>query len=194
MNAAAIFERSASPVAAVYDRRPNAAPRSRALGGHRPPLHVLLALLLAFVFSLFVAAPVFAQRTTLADGLKAAVLRSDETRLYAMLAADTGALDDLLTPDCLYVHSTGAMQNKAEFIGALKSGAMKYQALRYVAPPHVRLYGSETAVVTGAMQVEVALPDGRTVKPTLLITALYVVKDGRWQLASYQSTTVPAAK
>jgi hypothetical protein len=133
-----------------------------------------------------------AQRTTLADGLKAAVLRADETRLYAMLAADTGALDDLLTPDCIYVHSTGAVQTKAEFLGALKSGAMKYQVLRYTAAPQVRLYGSEAAVLTGTTQVEVALPDGRTVKPTLLVTAVYVVKSDRWQLASYQSTNAPA--
>lgn len=150
---------------------------------------LLPLLLLALGAALPVAS---AQRATLADGLKAAVLRADEVRLYAMIAPDVAALDDMLTADCLYVHSTGATQTKAEFLAALRTGAMKYTVIRYAAPPLVRLYGSETAVLTGTAQVEVTLSDGRTLKPTLLVTALYVVKDGRWQLASYQSTRAPA--
>ncbi|MBA4136878.1 MAG: hypothetical protein C0518_06135 [Opitutus sp.] len=150
--------------------------------------------LFALIFAFGVAGSAVAQRATLADGLKAAVLRADEARVYAMLAPDVGALDDMLTADCLYAHSNGSTQTKAEFLDALKSGAMKYAVIRYIAPPQVRLYGTETALLNGTTQIEVALPDGRTAKPTLFITAVYVVKDGRWQLASYQSTTVPAAK
>ncbi|MBI2514339.1 MAG: nuclear transport factor 2 family protein [Opitutae bacterium] len=174
-------------VAPVSDRRIG---RGVALvAGHRPAL-----LLSAFVASLFLfaVAPAFAQRTTLADGLKAAVLRADETRLYAMLAADTGALDDMLAADCLYVHSTGAAQTKAQLLHALKTGTFKYTSLRYTAPPLVRLYGGEAAVITGTMQLEVQLPDGKSAKPTVVVTAVYVMLNDRWQLASYQSTNAPA--
>lgn len=176
------------PAAAVCDRRGPQKSVTRSVGGHKPPLRVFLAL--AF---LFLAIPAtIAQRATLADGLKAAVLRADEVRLYAMLAPDLAALDDVLTADCLYVHSNGTAQTKAEFLTALRTGAMKYTSIRYVAPPQVRLYGAETAVLTGTMQLEVALPDGREMKLTILATALYVVKNDRWQLASYQSTPAPA--
>jgi len=150
-------------------------------------------LLLAGLVALVAAAPVFAQPATLADGLKAAVLRADETRLYALLAADIGALDDMLAPDCLYVHSNGAVQTKAQLLGALQSGRFKYAALRYTAAPQVRLYGSEAAVVTGPMQIEVRLPDGQTLKPALVVTAVYAMLNDRWQLVSYQSTNAPAA-
>jgi uncharacterized protein (TIGR02246 family) len=146
----------------------------------------LLTLLVAWVFALPLAQ---AQRATLADGLMAAVLRTDETRIYAMRAGDTGALDDLLTPDCLYVHSNGTLQTKTEFLRSLRSGALRYAAIRYVTPPQVRLYGSTTAVVTGTTQLEVITADGNTLKPTVRVTALYVVQNDRWQLASYQSTT-----
>lgn len=149
------------------------------------------ALLLALVVALCGPFSAFAQKATLADGLKAAVLRADETRLYAMLASDTGALDDMLAPDCLYVHSTGAVQTKAQLLNALKTGAFKYVALRYTAPPQIRLYGSEAAIVAGTMQLEVQLPDGKTAKPTVLVTAVYVMLNERWQLASYQSTNAP---
>lgn len=182
---AANIARSGASLAPVYDRRNE---RGIALvAGHRPALLLLLAL----VAALFFAAPAFAQRVTLADGLKAAVLRADETRLYATLAADTGALDDMLAADCLYIHSTGAVQTKAQLLNALKTGAFKYVALRYTSPPQVRLYGSEAAVVTGTMQLEVQLPDGKTAKPTVVITAVYVTLNDRWQLASYQSTNAP---
>lgn len=152
-------------------------------------LHTLLAIVL---LALGAALPASAQKVTLADALKAAVLRADETRVYAMLAADTAALDDMLAPDCLYVHSNGATQTKPQFLAALKSGQIKYSALRYVAPPQVRLYG-EAAVLHGTTQIEVAGSDGKTVKPTLLITAVYAMLNDRWQLVSYQSTNAPAS-
>lgn len=151
------------------------------------------AFLFALVFALCSAVAAVAQRPTLADGLKAAVLRADETRLYAMLAADIGALDDMLAPDCLYVHSNGSAQTKAQLLGDLKKGAFKYAALRYTAPPQVRLYGNATAVLTGPMQIEVVLPDGKTLKPALVVTAVYARFHDRWQLASYQSTNAPSA-
>lgn len=129
-----------------------------------------------------------AQRATMADGLKAAVWRADEARIYAMVAPDLGALDDMLTADCLYVHSNGSSQTKTELLAALRSGAIKYAEIRYSEAPQIRLYGSETAVLTGPTQIEVRLPDGKTLKLSLLVTVVYVAKDGRWQLASYQST------
>jgi hypothetical protein len=146
-----------------------------------------LRLLVLFLAGWCFFAPARAANPT--DDLKAAVLRADEARIGAMLAADTRALDGLLTSDCLYVHSYGGTQSKAELLAALKNGAMKYHALRYAAPPAVRLYGNESAVLTGTVQLEVATPDGKLLKPTLLITAVYVFQSDRWQLASYQSTT-----
>lgn len=128
-----------------------------------------------------------AQGITLATALKAAVLRADETRLYATLAADTLSLDDLLTPDCRYVHSNGKIQSKAEFLGALKGGVLKYSRLQYTAAPTVRLLGSEAAVLTGTLKVEATSPTG-TLTADLLVTVIYVVQNDRWQMTSYQST------
>lgn len=152
-----------------------------------------LRLLLGFVAAFFFIAPAAAQRATLADGLKAAVLRADATRIYAMLAPDVGALDDMIAPDGLYVHSTGVVQTKTQLLHALKTGAFRYTALRYTVSPQVRLYGDEVAVITGTMQVEVQLADGQTVKPVLVVTAVYAMLNDRWQLSSYQSTSAPAA-
>lgn len=150
------------------------------------------ALLAILLLALGAALPASAQKATLADALKAAVLRTDETRIYAMLAADVPALDDMLAADCVYVHSNGVVQTKPQFLTALKSGQLKYVAVRYTTPPHIRLYG-EAAVLQGTTQIEVAGPDGKTVKPTLLVTAVYAMIHDRWLLVSYQSTNAPAA-
>ena len=64
------------------------------------------------------------QRMSLAEGVKAAVMRSDEIRVYALLSSDLNSLDDLLTSDCIYVHSSGRAQTKPELLAALKSGAL----------------------------------------------------------------------
>lgn len=132
-----------------------------------------------------------AQGIKLNDALKAVVLRADDTRLYAMQAGDLAALDDMLAPDCLYVHSNGTTQNRAEFLAALRSGALKYLSIRYTKPPQVRLYGNDCAIVTGTTQLEVQGADGQRHTPTVVATAVYLLLADRWQLASYQSTTAP---
>lgn len=122
----------------------------------------------------------------------AAVLQADEARVRAMIAADIAALDALLTRDCVYVHSNGSVQTKRALLAALQTGGMRYAAIRYAAPPEIRVYGPDAAVLTGTTHLEVKLADGRTLKPTLLVTAIYVRQDGQWRLASYQSTNAPA--
>jgi len=151
-----------------------------------PPL-----LLFATLFALLPAGR--SQQPTLADALKASILRTEETRLYAMLQPDTVALGDLLTDDCLYVHSTGGTQTKAQFLAALGDGLLRYTELRLLAPASVRLFGSGTAVLTAQLHVEGEMKGLGRIRTNLTYTCVYVEMEARWRLASYQSTTLPAA-
>jgi uncharacterized protein (TIGR02246 family) len=132
------------------------------------------------------------QQPTLGDALKASVLRTEETRLYAMLQPDTAALGDLLTDDCLYIHSTGGTQTKAQFLTALGDGSLRYTELKLLAPPAVRLFGSGTAVLTAQVHVEAEMKGVGRIRTNLAYTCVYVEMEARWRLASYQSTTLPA--
>lgn len=136
----------------------------------------------------------FAQGLRLDHALKAAVVRADETRIYALLAGDVAALDDMLAPDCLYVHSNGTVQTKAELLAALRSGAVKYLSIRYPQPPQVRLYDNAFALVTGPCRIEVQRADGTRLTLTLVVTSAYLLRAERWQLVSYQSTAAPPAQ
>lgn len=142
-------------------------------------------LLLAF----FAALPAgFSQRLSPADAIKAAVLRSDEGRAAATVAANLVALEDQLTDDCLYAHSNGRIQTKKEFLTALARGELHYDVLRYLSVPTVRLFGGETAIVTGRAHLEATSKAGGAVNLDIIYTAVYELLDARWKLASYHST------
>jgi len=142
--------------------------------------------------ALFFALPAgLCQRTTPADLVKAAVLRCDEARAYATVAANTLALEDQLHDDCLYSHANGRTQTKKEFIAALASGELHYNVLRYLGVPTVRLFGGDTAIVTGRAHLEAAAKGGGALNQDIIYTAVYVIVDAQWKLASYHSTITP---
>lgn len=148
-----------------------------------PAVRLLLGLTLA------VAA--LAQPAPPADKLKADVLRADQARLVAMEKAQCEDLAGLMTDDCIYAHSTGQKQTKAEMIAAIQSGALKYHSIRYEGAPTVRLYGDGTAVLNAVTLIEAEMTGRGRIQRKLLVTAIYVTQDRQWRLASYHSSTVP---
>ena len=132
-----------------------------------------------------------AERISAADAMKAAVLRIDEVRAYATVEANTLALEDQLHDDCRYVHANGRTQTKQEFIAALASGELHYGVMRYLAVPTVRLFGGDTAIVTGRAHVEGTMKGGGSVNQDFAYTAVYVIVDAQWKLASYHSSVAP---
>lgn len=132
-----------------------------------------------------------AERIPTADAVKATVLRIDEVRAYATVEANTLALEDQLHDDCRYVHANGRTQTKKEFIAALASGELHYTVMRYLAVPAVRLFGGDTAIVSGRVHVEATMKGGGSVNQDFVYTAVYVIVDAQWKLASYHSTAAP---
>jgi uncharacterized protein (TIGR02246 family) len=137
------------------------------------------------------ATTAFAQPATLADRLKATVIRVDQTRLAAMETAHLDGLQELMTADCIYAHSTGQKQTKAEMIAALQSGALKYHSIRYEGTPTVRLYGDGIAVLNAVTIIDVEAKGPGRFQRKLLVTAVYVTQGMQWRLASYHSSTIP---
>jgi hypothetical protein len=62
-------------------------------------------------------------------GKEGAVSAAVETLRKAMIAADKAALDKLAAPELSYGHSSGRLENKAEFIEALTSGKSGFSAI-----------------------------------------------------------------
>lgn len=129
--------------------------------------------------------PVIAQAPSAAEREVRAV---EEQRYKAMLQSDLATLEKVLADDLLYVHSSGALDDKKSFVAALKSGSVRYKK---IAPEdqRVRIAGT-LAVVTGKSSVEVER-DGKPQSFRLRFTAVYEKTSGSWRLSAWQTTRLP---
>jgi ketosteroid isomerase-like protein len=116
-------------------------------------------------------------------------IRQLETRRFeAVVRSDVGALNEILSDDLTYIHATGVHETKAEFIGKLKSGQLRYESLT-PEDMHVRVYGT-TGVVTGLARVKVQVK-GEPLSFQLRFTDVYVKNGDHWQMVAWQATRLP---
>jgi ketosteroid isomerase-like protein len=125
-----------------------------------------------------------AGNTAPAEAVKAAEL----ARFAAQTTNDFKALDTLLGDDLVYTHSSAAVDDKASFMESMRSGTVKYESIE-PRDLKIRVYGT-TAVVTGAGRFRVNAR-GQALDNQLRFTDVWVLRDGRWQMVSWQSTRLP---
>ena len=116
------------------------------------------------------------------------VRQAERDRFTAMTKADTGALDKLLAPELSYTHSNAQVQDKAGFVGDIKSGAIKYLSIE-PNDMNVRVFGN-AAVVTGGAAVQV-IQSGNDLSIKIRYTATHINRNGSWQLVAWEATRVP---
>ena len=74
-----------------------------------------------------------------------------------MIDADLDKLNDLLTDDLTYAHTTGWTETKTGYLETIKSGRINY--ISFVPKDvEIRIYG-ETAVLTGKVDVNLGRTD-----------------------------------
>lgn len=122
--------------------------------------------------------------------MPAATIAGSVQALYrAMLAHDIAALDALLAEDCVYVHSTGVVETKAEFLAGVRDGLYEYEHVR---PATERVSaGTDMAVVFGILDFRGG-PRGAAHWPVQLITTLVWARGtGGWRLTHRHATRIP---
>jgi hypothetical protein len=115
------------------------------------------------------------------------VLDADARRRAAQIEADPGALDALLAEDLLYVHATGEVHAKEELIAWLELEEADYVSIETT--DVATTVDGTIAKLVGWQTMEVTVGD-ETFRPRSVFTAVYVMRDGRWQLFAYQSTSL----
>ncbi|MFL1461605.1 nuclear transport factor 2 family protein [Roseococcus sp. DSY-14] len=99
-----------------------------------------------------------------------AALAAEDRRFAALAAHDVDAVAALLADDLHYVHSNGAVEDKAEFLRMLSSGARRYR--RYaVVRREARQEGGIT-LVFGESEAELEKAGG-VIAMRMLYTAVY---------------------
>jgi ketosteroid isomerase-like protein len=112
----------------------------------------------------------------------------EDRRYAAMIAGDLAALAPMLADEFTYHQPTGSVATKASYIEQLKSGAVKiYEARRYNVTIHV--YG-DIATAMGMTHLDLERKGARS-DIELRYLNVWVLRDGRWQLAARQSAFVP---
>lgn len=110
-------------------------------------------------------------------------------RWDGLLDGDTAALDLLMHDDLAYTHSNGLVDTKAEFLGRISSGQLRYLDIS-PSDQVVRIHGS-AAVVTGSVVLTTSAPDQPLVTP-LRYTAIWSQEDNRWRNVAWHSSPATA--
>src|SRR5438552_3174586 len=140
----------------------------------------LMVAVCALAIPAFVVAALHAQ-----SAAEKAVLQAEKDRFAAMQKADIAALEKLLGAELSYTHTSTNVQTKEQFIGDIKSGAIKYLSV----DPNdqkVMVFGN-TAVVTGGAAVHIIL-NGNDMSFKIRYTDVHVNRGGAWQMVAWEAT------
>ena len=116
------------------------------------------------------------------------IIDLDRQRMEAMAKKDVAMLNQLLSDDLVYTHSSARIDTKQSLIGAMESGATVYTA---VTPSDVVAQDLGDAVVlTGVARISVT-SNGNPINFGVRFTDVYANKGGQWQMVTWQSTRLP---
>lgn len=122
-------------------------------------------------------------------GNERAIIDLDRKRMRAMAAKDVETLENLLADDLIYTHSSARLDTKRSLIQAMVSGTTVYTSVK---PSGVKAQDlGDTVVLTGIAHIEV-VSNGTPNAFAVRFTDVYAKRDDRWQMATWQSTRLPA--
>jgi ketosteroid isomerase-like protein len=127
---------------------------------------------------------------TLSDTLSTSQINELENRRYAaMVDGDLDALDELLSDDVMYAHSDASVDSKASYLEMLRTGALIYHELEHTTEAVVSRPG--VVIVGGTMSGSIHM-NGSAKTLNSRVAAVWIAEDGRWRLAAFQPTPIPA--
>jgi Domain of unknown function (DUF4440) len=125
------------------------------------------------------------------DAEATSILAVEQALYRAMIANDHAALDRILSPRLVYVHSTAVAESKEAYLAGVAKGLYEYESID-TRDPRVRVHGA-VALTDGICDMRV----GMRGKPKDLIHLLFVlvwVRDGaEWRLEHRHATRIAAA-
>jgi Domain of unknown function (DUF4440) len=146
----------------------------------RAILSILLALL-------FLVSPPASLHAASSEKATTAILAVDNERTEAQVHGDLETLGRVLGDDLTYVHASGLVQSKAEFLADLKSGKRTYTSIK-TSGANVRVL-KNSAVVTARSEIHV-MHEGKDNALSMQVIEVYALRKAHWQLIAYQSTRV----
>ncbi len=119
---------------------------------------------------------------------EAAVASAVETLRKAMVDADKAVLEKCTAPELSYGHSSGKVENKAEFVEALASGKSDFVTLN-LSDQTITIAGN-TAIVRHMLQGETN-DNGNKGTVRLIVLTVWQKQKGEWKLLARQAARPP---
>ncbi|WP_371367933.1 nuclear transport factor 2 family protein [Pseudomonas sp. QL9] len=119
------------------------------------------------------------------------LLALEQERQRALVEEDHARLDTLFADDLLYVHTTGLVQDKAQYL-EYACNAVRYLAVER-GELQVRLFGDGLALMSGPQcNLLQKRGGGEPVRAEGFATQLWVKEENGWRIASFHGTRSPA--
>lgn len=119
----------------------------------------------------------------------AAVAAAEKALYRAMIDADLPALECLLAPDLVYIHSDGVRESRRRYLSRVKKGYYAYTRIR--SRKVATTIAGTQAVMCGLVAMDVAADGGKMLTVNLHSTLAWQYRDDRWQLTLRQATRIP---
>jgi len=116
------------------------------------------------------------------------VINVEDERMQAFKSSDAATLNRIFDDDFTFTNVNGEIHTKAELIGDVTSGKLKYTALNH-SEIRVRVYDN-TAILTGrsaSVYIDGGKEGGRVPRRYMNI---FIRKNGQWRLVARQETPV----
>lgn len=130
------------------------------------------------------------ERAAAAADPGAPVLAAEDARFAAMTSANAAELGSWLADDLQYVHSTGQVDSREQFLASIAGGALRYLKIAPMERQVVML-GHDAALVRGHGRM-LAMAGGDRLDMEIRYLAIYALGgDGHWRLRAWQSLRLP---
>lgn len=128
--------------------------------------------------------------TALRTKVIADIKELEERRRQAMLRSDVPELEELFAEELAYTHSNAEVDTMADYIAKLDNHHYLYHELNFL-DQDIRIVGP-AALVTGRMTGEVTIA-GQLRKLNSRTTVVWIRRDDRWRMLTFQSTPILVA-
>jgi hypothetical protein len=120
------------------------------------------------------------------------VLAAEKERLRALVSADLPIAERLHADDYQLIPPGGMPISKADYLGAIASGAITYRVFEPASDVAIREYGS-AAILRYQARIEIEV-DGHHFTELVWHTDLYELQEGQWRCVWSQATRIPTAR
>jgi hypothetical protein len=114
-------------------------------------------------------------------------LTHEDARYAAQTSNDFAAMEKLFGDELVYIHSSGIVDGKKEYIEGMRSGRVKYRSMRRSGET-LRDYGC-VAIITGTANFDVTV-EGKEISVELRFTTTWAKRESGIQFIGWQATRV----